>query len=523
MAAVPVELRLPEDAGRRWSAEALRPALEQAAVGLAADLGLPDGVDPQVSLAPRASLRHPARFDLLVAGRQGCVRLTPALHAVAGGPAQEVAAAVFANRALLVTGAVVARVIADLAAEPPGNDAAPGPGPLLPGPVRRLLRRCAELGLSLGTAKEAARRLSRLGPGLADGYGEEAVLSALLPRTVTVELSPHLYAEAIAPNAEAAAAGERELRDRLFDDLGLRIPKLRFRIADDLPGRSLRVRLHELRGVVRTGLPESYTPLEALMEVIAVELVPYAPLLLSAAQVEALLSNLDQSATMLVFNALERYPLGMMAEALRHLLAEGVSIRNLRVILDAWNGLQGVAAIAAGQGGAASEAATTLLAVSRAPVCPPVAPGDGPGTPIGARHLAGAARIALRRAETLRVAAPAAAASDEFRCWVLSPALLERLRHGAAAGRSAERDGNAAAAALLLRRIEAAMALDRHGAVPALLVPPDLRFAVVRLISGTFPDISVLSALEVPQSVRVAGTIDDAIGDAAADAAAASP
>lgn len=475
MVVLSIDLRIPERAGPQDPHYSLRAALEQAAADLLGDLGVPQDAAVRIAEVPPGTLRHRGRFDLLVAGKHGRVGIVPCAEAATPG---DVAAALFANRALLITDELVVRVEGELEAERP-PDGSPAPPPF-PG-LGALLRRCATLGLSLPKAKAAARHLARLGAGLpGDDYAEDAVLATLLPRTITVDVSPRLYAGTVAPEPKTRERMERDLRDGIFDEFGLRIPKLDFQVADGLSGHSLRVRLHEVRGVLRAVPSNAPDLMLALFWAVAAELRTYATLLLTPALAEATLRRLDPVIPMLVFNALETYPLHMLAEALRLLLAERVSIRNMRAILDAWNGLRTVAP-------ASGDDDTVMLAVSRAPICPPVCPGDGPLTPINARHLAGAARIALR-AEITRAVAP----NRELRPFLFPRDVIARLREGVL-------DDDAHAA--LLEAVQNAVTGAGCPSSPVLLAPPDLRSRVAGLLAMEFPSLRVVSPLELEPSL----------------------
>jgi type III secretion protein V len=232
-----------------------------------------------------------------------------------------------------------------------------------------------------------------------------------------------------------------------------------------IPGRP---RPHPLTGEEATAVPGPHaaraTGLAPVLGPAAWSLAEAAAALRRAAhelvgvqEVQAMLESLEPEAPALVREAARQLPPALVAEVLRRLLAEGVSVRPLRTILQ------------------------SLLA-------------EGPSA--GALALAERCRRALSR--HIVESAAAGAAGRPMPVLLLDPAseaaLREALVGEAAAISPAEVDA-------LLESLAAGLSgLPRPR---ALLAPADVRRAVRNLVSGRFPALCVLAYDELPADRRV--------------------
>ncbi|MGB8930542.1 MAG: FHIPEP family type III secretion protein, partial [Anaeromyxobacteraceae bacterium] len=178
-----------------------------------------------------------------------------------------------------------------------------------------------------------------------------------------------------------------------------------------------------------------------------------AHLLAGIQETQALLDALEPSAPALVREATRQIPPQVLAEVLRRLLEEGVSIRPLRAILDA------------------------IL--------------EAGGAARGAPALTEACRRALRRHIAWRVAG-----GGTMEALLVDPAAEALLREGLD-GEHAAIDPDAAAT--LARALDEACA----GRRPVVLAAPDLRRALRNLLAPRAPDVVVLAYDQLPPELQV--------------------
>jgi type III secretion protein V len=203
-------------------------------------------------------------------------------------------------------------------------------------------------------------------------------------------------------------------------------------------------------------------PLERLAGACAGALERNAALLLGVQEAQALLDGLEPQAPALVREASRQVPPALLAEVLRRLLEEGVSIRPLRNILEA------------------------LL--------------EAGGGPRGAPALAAAARRALRRQIGHR-----AGGGGALPALLLDPGAEQAVRESLLGEWPALEP---ARAALLLEALD--RALRAAGGTPVLLASADVRRAVRLLVATRWPDLQVLAYDELPpeQPVRPLGRLE---------------
>ncbi|MEW6435098.1 MAG: type III secretion system export apparatus subunit SctV [Myxococcota bacterium] len=287
-----------------------------------------------------------------------------------------------------------------------------------------------------------------------------------------------------------------KVRERLFLELGIRIPGFRVRTGAPLPAKAWALAIDEVpagRGVLPDGtcfamatpadlaahgltaeaveLPGGRpvsrvneaqraqlealgvplrVPRELVAEQIAAQLKKRAPAFLGVQEVQAALTSLEQQSPALVKEALQKVPLPLMTDVLKRLLQEQVSIRNLKAILDA------------------------LVA--------PTTEGD-------AAQLAERCRSALARQISFQYAS-----TGSLYAYLVDPAVEETLRQ---AGPAAAIDPMDAGAIL-----EGVKRVARQGKA-VLLSSPDVRRVLRRLLEGAFPEVAVLTFTELDPELQV--------------------
>ncbi len=283
------------------------------------------------------------------------------------------------------------------------------------------------------------------------------------------------------------------VRERLFLELGVRVPAFRVRTGAPLPVRAYALSVDEVpagRGQVPEGtmfvlgnaadlkaggleavaaqdaLGRSLAVVSADREVLAQKglqtrnrrdlLVDHLTLLLrkraasflGVQEVQAALTSLEAQSPALVKEALQKVPLPLLTDVLKKLLHEQVSIRNLRAILDA--------------------------------LVSPTTEGD-------AAQLAEKCRVALARQISHQFSN-----NGPLFAWLVDPAVEETLRQGGASIDPAQ------AGAI----IEGVKRVARQGR-GVLLSSPDVRRILRRLIEGAFPEVAVLTFSELDPELQV--------------------
>ncbi len=322
------------------------------------------------------------------------------------------------------------------------------------------------------------------------------------PCPLALELAPDVCELAGADGGRFVRELLPALRQEVARDLGIHVPEIAIRRAplpdgswrlllDDVPAAAGRAPAHEavaltcpaeLEGVgidavleaePLSGAPVARIaaadaaraqalapvrgPLERMGAGVAAALRAHAHLLVGIQEVQALLDALEASHPALVREATRQVPAPILAEILRDLLEEGISVRPLRNILEA--------ALEAG-GGA-----------------------RGPAS------LAESCRRALRRQIAHRHAGAGA-----LEALLLDPSAEGALRE-ALAGSIAALDPRASQA--LLEDLARALATRDRARPPVLLASPDVRRALRQLVSQRFPRLAVLSYEELPADLPV--------------------
>jgi len=283
------------------------------------------------------------------------------------------------------------------------------------------------------------------------------------------------------------------VRERLFHELGVRVPAFRVRTGAPLPSRHYALSVDEVpagrgqlpegelfalqtaaelkaAGVESTAAQDvlgrslsqvtcerevlqakgfaSRTTRELLVDHLTVLLRKRAAHFLGVQEVSASVATLETQAPALVKEALQKVPLPLLTDVLRKLLQEQVSIRNLRAILDA--------------------------------LVSPTTEGD-------AVALAERCRAALSRQISHQFAH-----HGPLFAWLVDPAIEEKLRQGGAALDPAD------AGAIL----EGMKRVARQGK-GVLLASPDVRRLLRKLIEGAFPEVAVLTFNELDPELQV--------------------
>ncbi|WP_224244290.1 flagellar biosynthesis protein FlhA [Hyalangium gracile] len=392
---------------------------------------------------------------------------------------------------------------------------------LMPGmPLLTFLGLGALLGgvaYSLGQAKKATeekeasadRSQAAVEGAGASGAGTGAApASAAAPVGVsplTVDLAPDLTPIAEEQGGAFVHQLLNQLRDEIFYELGVRVPGIRVRthaaylpaggyaiLVDEVPAGTgqvvpgalyvlsppdelsfLELRLEPAVDPV-TGRPISRVteagrarlemaqlpvrkPGELIVDHFRGILRARASNLLGVQEVQALLEGLEAQAPMLVKEALQKVPLPLLTDVLRKLVQEQVSIRNIRVLLEA--------------------------------LVSPATEGD-------ATALAERCRQALHRYLSHKFAP-----SGPLYAYLVDPEVEEALRGGGPRGPAPSPER-------VSEILEGVRRIASGGKV-VLLTAPDVRRALRRLIEGAFPDVAVLtySELDVDLQIRPLGRL----------------
>jgi type III secretion protein V len=253
------------------------------------------------------------------------------------------------------------------------------------------------------------------------------------------------------------------VRNRLFDELGLQVPAIRVRAP--WPGigpEEYCVSIWEVP-VARGTLP-ARAPRELLADAVGAAIRRHAAELVGIQEVQSMLDALERTHPALVRAVVPKpVPIALLADVLRRLVEEGISIRNLREVL---------------------EALAQFAPVERDPVA-----------------LTEHVRISLRRAISHRFA-PA----GELCCFRLAPEVedlvrdsIQRTPAGSYLALAPELSSDVVAA--IGRGLAA-----RPEAPRVVLTQLDVRRYVRRLIEVVHPDLAVLSVQEITPETKIVTT-----------------
>jgi type III secretion protein V len=318
------------------------------------------------------------------------------------------------------------------------------------------------------------------------------------PPPVVLELADDLFA--LAREGGFASGGLAGVREALWRDLGVRLPGISVRrtaapagtwrvLVDEVPVRSGRAPAAEAVAlasaddlalvdiasvpetdpvtgrrvclIAATDAPRAAAlgpirgPLERVLAGTAGALASSAADLLGVQEVQVLLDALEPAAPALVREVSRQLAAPLLAEVLRRLVQEGVSVRPLRTILEA------------------------LL--------------EAGGASRGAGALAETARRALRRH-----LAEVHAGEGPLPALLLDPAAEQSIRE-AITGEALALDPNVGAALLDAVGVELAACSEP----PVLLVSPDVRRPLRGLVAARWPRLAVLAYEELPPELPV--------------------
>jgi type III secretion protein V len=283
------------------------------------------------------------------------------------------------------------------------------------------------------------------------------------------DLEP-LLADRNGPDGEIPGIRARALllREQIFGELGVPLPPPRVRAVLGLPPRSVVISLHEVPAKLLQ-IPADVSD-DDVSQVVAKEaaalLRARAADFLGLAETQRLLDELEQFAPATVRNVVPKpVSLTLLADILRRLVEEGVSVRDLRAIL---------------------EALATVANSEKDPL-----------------NLTEFVRAQLRRAITFRLTRGA----PQLGVVLLDPMIEDTVRRAVTRTQAgafltlpppAARDVIAS-----IRRALGEAKSGGHDDVPVLLTQPDIRRFVRKLIDSEMPDCTVVSFAELLPEVTL--------------------
>jgi len=316
------------------------------------------------------------------------------------------------------------------------------------------------------TTIERQRAATDAAPGRsrANRPDEPAFVPLVVPWSVQVsaDLAPVLELE---PDGLRAATAE--VRRRLFASLGVPLPAPRLRVQEDLADRTAVLSLHEVPSRMLS-VPAELEGAEAaawLRERIVETVRARAADFLGLAEVQRLLDELEQFAPATVRNVVPKpLSLVLLTDVLRRLVEEGVSVRDLRGIL---------------------EALSTVASTEK-----------------DALNLAEYARSQMRRAITYRLTEGA----GHLDVVLLDPILEDTVRRAitrTASGSFLSLSPQAARDVLASVRLALSEAAASKARPAVILTQPDIRRFVRKLLEVDNPDAFVVSYAELQPEVSL--------------------
>lgn len=543
--ALPVRLDLPQALRARAADSGWRRALATAAAeevgGLAADLGLPANVTVDVREAGASRRRSLHGLRVAVGGvvcrfaRGRLLRVHASLRGAVFAPASDEEI-----EATLVDGAHAVRFIATLVREAVAHDPSVLLGDAQVAAIARTLGvaegRHRWLSAVLGRLLAEAVSLARLADqrdlvaALDDedtppGVLAEGLIERLKPAGIEILLSTaELRRLTTAPGSQGRERFAL-LRDGLFYDAGLRLPDLRFVEDDRVPANGFAFRVNALRGLAWIGLadgerlvslaPEQagrgarsafnpysgariavaptrrggsaesrWTPFEYLVLCLGAELRSLAPRLIDAAQVRRELGLADGAMPRLLRCVRARYRSDQLVDVLRHLAGEGLSFRDLRLVLTSLVEFDTIL----------TDPADLIVVDDRLPVR------EKPPEPPPTECLVAAVRMAHKRALTHKLTGGASSLSAVL----VDPPLERELRRRADAGTLLD---DAEWCDDVLDAFDAAApAWGEAARFPCVLTNSDVRFALHRLLAQELPHLPVISYQELAPDANISVT-----------------
>lgn len=322
------------------------------------------------------------------------------------------------------------------------------------------------IGLLLLAASYATRhaRSARQAddPGGLRGWDEDETRFTPMVVPWALQLSPDL-SRVRSPGLRDAVAG---LRQKIFGELGVILPKCKIEVRHDLPERTLIVAAHEVP-LARWTVPAEVADaqlVEHAMAMTAPLIRGHAARFLDLAETQELLDRLERLAPGLVRQVVPK-PIGLatLTEVLKRLVAEQVSIRDLRGILQA---------------------------LARA--------GKDEQDPV---VLAEAVRTDQRDA----ISHALAGGAKELKAVLLSPHIENTIRDAIAVSPTGKYLGLAPAASRdIVDSIRQALASAEFGNAPRIvLTQPDIRHFVRKLLAGASDSVRVVAVSELAPELNI--------------------
>jgi len=344
--------------------------------------------------------------------------------------------------------------------------------PGLPGPPFLAIALALAVIAQRRTSADARARREETSPTTSGGApsagkaGKKSFVPVVVPWSV--DLGPGFAALLDDEGAEGQGLRARivGLRDRVFHELGLPLPSPRVAIAQDVPEYAAVISIREVPVEVVPPGVDGAAQADAVIAAAHRALTRRAHELLGIGETQLLLDALEEVNPAIVRQLVPK-PLSvtLLADVLRRLLEEHVSIRDLRTILE------GIAPIAA---------------TDKDPL-----------------NLAEAARASLRRAITHRLGRGA----RQLEVYVLDAMLEDTVRSAitrTAAGAFLTLSPSATRDVVRSVRETIDASPPAGGAAPIVLASPDVRRFFRKLIEHDMPDAIVTSFAELEPEVQLA-------------------
>jgi type III secretion protein V len=311
-------------------------------------------------------------------------------------------------------------------------------------------------------ARDDQRAATEPRPVATGARREAAFVPMVVPWSLEIaeDLAPLLDDDPNDPEKLGLRASALGLRERIFAELGVPLPSPRVRVTAGLPSRHAVVALFEVPAKV-IPVPPGEDGVAVVTNAAAELLRARAADFLGLAETQRLLDELEQFAPATVRNVVPKpVSLNLLADVLRRLVEERVSIRDLRAVL---------------------EALATVATTEKDPL-----------------NLAELVRAQLRRALTFKLTRGA----TQLGVVLIDPTIEDSIRRAVTRTPAGAFLTLAPAAARdvvsSLRR-----AAGEAGGAPVFLTQPDIRRFVRKLVETDLPDAVVVSFAELLPEVTL--------------------
>ncbi|HEX4946359.1 MAG TPA: FHIPEP family type III secretion protein, partial [Blastocatellia bacterium] len=357
----------------------------------------------------------------------------------------------------------------------------------------------------------------------------EAVIAALGPRPIEIHLPTTYWQQLMADISDSDKDLFRQLREGLWYELGLELPPLQFVPDDTLMPESFAFRLNHLLTLPRKGLAKGqwlvnntpdhlrlqniestmalhpanrtvaavvstaerakvqdsqlWSPLGYLTLALSESLRTQAGVFLNSNLASAQLDLLRQSCSLLVVDAENRYSIGILTQTFRHLLAETISLRNMRRILQALVDCDWVIADE-----------TELIVFDPRLTTPSIPPADWMQQPM---VLASAIRTNLKQYISYKYARGQAS----LLVYLLEPKIEKSLTAPVA---SPDQTKPTASEEQIIAAVQKELeALPSVATIPAILTTTSVRAKLRQILAPGFPRLPILAYQELSSDVSV--------------------